>query len=382
VSKTSFNHACSQSPLRIEIVLPTLDLGGMETLTCNLAVELARRDHVVGVTCLQSEGGPLAQKLRDAGIEATLVSCPGIRSNFLSDPLLKSHFASRSPDVVHTHNGVWNKAAVAARAAKVPAVVNTLHGLSLGEPRYYDGLRWWASRYTDHIAAVSEPLRHHLIASSKVAPAKIRVLPNGIDTVCFAPGNATGGLRRRLGISGTVPLVGCVARLDPVKNHSTLISAFARVSKLCPDAHLAIIGDGPLRGELENQTRATGLSDIIHFIGEIADPVDLYRDLDLFALSSLYEGTSISILEALSSGTPVVATNVGGNYALLDSGRCGLLVPSSDPYALAGTIASILLNAPLREKLSADGRAWVTATYSLEAMVGKYERLYYDLVMK
>ena len=382
MANPGLNQARSQSRLRVEMVLPTLELGGMETITCNLAVELARRDHVVGVTCLQSEDGPLAQKLRDAAIETTLVSCPGVRSNFLADPLLKSHFARRSPDVVHTHNGVWNKAAVAARAANVPAVVNTLHGFALGEPRYYDGLRWWASRYTDHVAAVSEPLRHHLIASSKVAPAKIRVLPNGIDTVRFAPGTAAGSLRRRLGISSTAPLVGCIARLDPVKNHSGLITAFARVSTLCPDAHLAIIGDGPLRGELENQAQVTGLGDIIHFIGEIADPVDLYRDLDVFALSSLYEGTSISILEALASGAPVVATDVGGNSALLDSGRCGLLVPSGDIHALAETIASILLNASLGEKLAADGRSWVTATYSLEAMVGKYERLYYDLVMK
>ncbi|WP_210322513.1 glycosyltransferase family 4 protein [Aminobacter carboxidus] len=352
----------------------------METLTCNLALGLALRDHAVGVTCLQSMGGPLALKLRDAGIEAKLVPCPGVRSNFLPDPLLKSHFASRSPDVVHTHNGVWNKAAVAARAAKVPAVVNTLHGFALGEPWYYDGLRWWASRYTDHIAAVSGPLRDHLIASSKVAPAKIHVLPNGIDTLRFAPGNASGSLRRRLGVSGTTPLVGCIARLDPVKNHAALISAFAKVSTFCPDAHLAIIGDGSLRQALEHQARDAGLGDTIHFTGEIADTSALYRDLDVFALSSLYEGTSISILEALASGTPVVATNVGGNCALLDGGRCGLLVPSGDTHALAEAIASILLNAALGERLAADGRAWTTENFSLEAMVGKYERLYHDLV--
>lgn len=364
------------------MVLPTLALGGMETLTCNLAVELAIRGHTVGITCLESEGGPLALQLRDSGIEVRLVPCPGVRPNILPDPLLKTHFESLSPDVVHTHNGVWAKAALAARAAHVPAVLNTLHGFALGEPWYYDALRWWASRYTAHIAAVSEPLRHHLITSSKVPSAKISVLPNGIDTVRFAPRKADGYLRRRLGISGTTPLVGCIARLDPVKNHTALISAFARVSALCPQAHLVMIGDGPLRGELENQVRAMGLGDIVHFTGEFADPANLYRDLDVFALASLYEGTSISILEALASSVPVVATNVGGNCALLEIGRCGLLVPPNDAPALAEAIVSILLNPRLGEELAAGGRGWVTSTYSLEAMVQKYESLYYDLLRK
>ncbi|MBT1159343.1 glycosyltransferase family 4 protein [Aminobacter anthyllidis] len=352
----------------------------METITCNLAVELARHDHTVGITCLQSEGGPLALKLRDAGVEVRLVQCPGVRSNFLPYSLLKSHFANRSPDVVHAHNGVWAKAAVAARAAHVPAVVKTLHGFALGEPRYYDALRWWASRYTDYIVAVSEPLKRHLITSCKVASSKICLLPNGIDIVRFAPGRSDGYLRRRLGVSDTTPLVGCIARLDPVKNHAALISAFPRVSALCPDAHLVIVGDGPLRAELENQVHAMGLGDIVHFTGELADPVVIYRDLDVFALASIYEGTSISILEALATGVPVVATNVGGNFALLDSGGCGLLVGPNDSRALADAIASILLNPRLGEKLAAGGRAWVMSSYSLEAMVGKYESLYHDLV--
>lgn len=364
------------------MILPTLALGGMETITCNLAVQLAIRGHTVGITCLESEGGPLAFQLRDAGIELRLVPCPGVRPNILPDPLLKSHFESRSRDVVHTHNGVWAKAAVAARAANVPVVVNTLHGFALGEPRYYDALRWWASRYTAHIAAVSEPLRHHLITSSKVPSAKISVLPNGIDTARFAPGKEDGSLRRRLGLSGTTPLVGCIARLDPVKNHATLISAFARVSMLCPQAHLVLIGDGPLRGELEKQVRTMGLGDTVHFTGEFADPASLYRALDVFALASLYEGTSISILEALASGVPVIATNVGGNCALLEIGRCGLLVPPNDSQALADAIASVLLNPRLGQKLAASGRDWVTSAYSLEAMVQKYESIYYKLLNK
>jgi glycosyltransferase involved in cell wall biosynthesis len=368
------SNSAGDESLRIEMVLPSLAVAGMETMTRDLACGLVRRGVRVGVTCLEEEGA-LADSLRAQGVPVTLVPCPGVAANFRPHAALRDHFAATGCDIVHTHNGVWAKAAVAARAAGVPAIVNTLHGFAHGEPWYDDPLRWWAATNTDAVVAVSAPLRDHLVRKLRVPSARVSVLPNGIDMDRFAPGPRSGALRRRLGIPLDAPLVGTVARLDPVKNQRLLIDAFRRVLVQVPAAHLAFVGDGPLRADLEAQAHAAGVGHAVHFAGLFPDTAPVYRDLDLFALPSLSEGASISILEALASGTPVIATAVGGTIDLL-ADDCGVLAPSGDEQALANAIERLLSDPERRASLARSGRAKVSTTYSLDAMVDAYEALY------
>jgi glycosyltransferase involved in cell wall biosynthesis len=370
----------SESPLRIEMVLPSLSVAGMETMTRDLARGLALRSHRVGVTCLQEEGA-LADELRAHGVAVTLVPCPGVSTNFRPFPPLRDHFTAIGCDVAHTHNGVWAKAAVAARAAGVPASVNTLHGFAHEEACYDDPLRWWASRHTDTVVAVSEPLRAHLVRKLRLCPSRVLVLANGIDTNRFAPGPRSVEVRRRFGIPEGVPLIGTVARLDPVKNQSLLIAAFRLVLTKRPNAHLVFVGDGPMRAELETGASSAGISHSVHFAGICPDVAPVYRDLDVFALPSLSEGTSISILEALASGTPVVAAAVGGNVDLL-AGKCGVLVPSGDEQALAIAILRVLDDPAFSASLANRGRARAVSTHSLEQMVDFYEDLYRTILEK
>jgi glycosyltransferase involved in cell wall biosynthesis len=361
-------------PLRIEMVLPSLSVAGMETMTRDLGRGLAQRGHGVGVTCLQEEGA-LADELRAHGVAITLLPCPGISTNLRPHAPLRDHFAAIGCDVVHTHNGAWAKAAVAARAADVPASVNTLHGFAHDEPWYDDPLRWWAARHTDTVVAVSEPLRDHLVRKLRLSPSRVLVLANGIDTDRFAPGPRSGGLRRRFGIPEAAPLIGTVARLDPVKNQPLLIAAFRLVLTKRPDAQLVFVGDGPMRAELEAGASSAGIAHAVHFAGICPDVAPVYRDLDVFALPSLSEGTSISILEALASGTPVVAAAVGGNVDLL-AGNCGMLVPSGDEQTLAIAILRVLDDPAFSASLASAGRSRVVSNHSLDQMVDFYEDLY------
>jgi glycosyltransferase involved in cell wall biosynthesis len=204
----------------------------------------------------------------------------------------------------------------------------------------------------------------------------VHVLINGIDTELYHPATAPGSLRARLGLAAGEPLVGIVARLVPLKSHALLLDAFERVARDVPDAHLAIIGDGPLRDDLAARIAAMTAGPRVHLLGALHDLDRAYPDLDVFVLPSTMEGTSISILEAMASGACVVATAVGGTPDLLDRGAAGVLVPSGDVEALAAALRAALTDRARRASLAAIARQRVVDHFSLAAMLDRYERLY------
>jgi glycosyltransferase involved in cell wall biosynthesis len=361
-------------PLRIEMVLPSLAIGGMESMTAALVRGLARRGHAVGVTCIETLG-ELAGPLCDEGIPVSLVPTPGVRT-IVHAPALAAHFRRRAPDVVHTHNGAWEKGARAARHAGVAQVGFTFHGF-LGRLPWYSryGLRLVA-RDTDWVAAVSDELRAYTVGEIGVPAGKVHHLINGIDTDRFAPAPASGALHAELGLAPGTPLVGTVARMDPVKNHRLLLDAFAAVVADGAAAHLVLVGDGPLFDEVAARAAAPDLAGRVHLLGARGGLDALYREFHVFALASTTEGTSMSILEAMASARCVVATAVGGTPALLADGACGLLVPSGDAPALARALRRAVDDPALRATLGAAARARAGATYSQHAMLDRYESLF------
>ncbi|HET7459462.1 MAG TPA: glycosyltransferase [Gemmatimonadaceae bacterium] len=362
------------TPLRVEMIVPSLVGAGMEVMVATLVRALGGRGHTVGVTCLEEEGDLVAGLARD-GFRVSLVPTPGIVANAWA-PTLAAHLRAVRPDVVHVHSGVWAKGARAARRAGVRTVGHTAHGLLDHEPWHGPAIKRLAARSSDWVAAVSQPLANYLTRDVGIPAAMVSVVPNGIDTERFSPGTQTGELRQRIGVSPSRPLVGTVARLAPVKNQALLLAAFARLRERVPDAALVLIGDGPLRAELEAAAAALGVADDVHFYGAAADASPLYRELDLFVLSSVAEGTSISVLEAMASGVPVVATAVGGTPDLLEHGRCGVLVPSNDAPAMAAAMADALVDRASARRRADDALRRTRTLYSQSAMLSTYEALY------
>jgi glycosyltransferase involved in cell wall biosynthesis len=225
------------------------------------------------------------------------------------------------------------------------------------------------------VVAVSVPLREHLVRKARIPASRVVTIINGIDTTHFAPRRRSGILRESLGIGPDVPLIGCVARLDPVKNHVLLLEAMALLVRQIPDARLALVGDGPLRDALREQAGDLGLEGKVLFAGTLADTATAYRDLDIFVLPSVSEGTSISVLEAMASGTPIVATAVGGTPRLL-GGDCGVLVPSGDARAMAEAIQHLLADPIGRIRMARAAREQVSEEFGHAAMVRAYEKLY------
>jgi len=236
-----------------------------------------------------------------------------------------------------------------------------------------------AARCTDCVVAVSEPLRDYLARQAGMDADRIGVIPNGADTDRFTPGPRTRALRTALGIDDDGIVIGNVARLDPVKNHELLLDGFALLLRRMPDARLVIVGEGVLRDTLARRIAALGLDSHVHLVGSVADITQVYGDFDLFVLSSRGEGTSMSVLEAMSSGVCVVATAVGGTPDVLEHGRCGQLV-HSDPTDLADAIEALLRDSDRRRSVAAAARERVVRHYSQTAMVDAYEELYYRRV--
>ena len=362
------------------MILPTLAAAGMEMIVARLMRGLARRGHEVSATCILS-GGVLADELQSEGYEVTVVPTLGLRSN-LYPAQLTAWLRRRKPGVVHVHSGAWLKAARAAHLAGVPHVVHTVHGIEGKDPWFIKPMWWMAVRYTDLIVSVSQPLLGYLHGDMRLPRAKLRLVANGVDTERFRPGAREGALRAALGVGADGILVGNVARLAKVKNHAVLLDAFAIVHRHVPQARLAIIGEGPEQRALEERAAALALTGDVQLLGAVHDTPSVYRELDLYVLSSHIEGTSVSILEAMASGVCVVATAVGGTPDLLGHGRFGVLVPPDDPAALASAMWELLCDPARRRTLAAAAREHVVRHHGELAMVRRYEDLYYDLAAR
>jgi glycosyltransferase involved in cell wall biosynthesis len=198
------------------------------------------------------------------------------------------------------------------------------------------------------IIAISTAVRDALIRDG-LAPGQLVVIPSAVDPEAAASEGVD--LRTRLGISETGQLVVTLGSLTPEKDHLTLISAAARLVQELPDLHWIIVGDGPLRQALKQQTRDSGVADRVHLLGAMDEPHRALAGADLFVLSSISEGLGSSLLAAMARGVPVVATRVGGIPDILGQGG-GVMVKPSEPAELASAVRQVLGDANLRQQLT------------------------------
>jgi glycosyltransferase involved in cell wall biosynthesis len=293
-------------------------------------------------------------------------------------PGLARLLRAERPDVFHALLP-WPLAAkwglAAALLARVPATVATAQ---LIPPHQYSRsnvlqLRL-LSRGVGRYIAVSRQIAAELTARFGWPAEKIEVLYNAVEADRFeAP--PPQGLRQQLG-GGERPIILTTARLDEQKGHTVLLRAATEV----PDAVFALAGEGPLRSALERETAALGIADRVLFLGRRDDVPQLLGACDLFALPSLYEGSPISVLEAMAAGRAVVSSAIAGTDELIEDGASGILVPPGDPAALAAALRRLLSDRELREGLARRARERVRHDFDRDAMVRRVERIYEDLL--
>ena len=287
------------------------------------------------------------------------------------------------PDIVHTHlfkSDLHGR--LAARMCGVPVVVSTSHNNDVWARQFPLGqIYGMTAKLTDCVIAVSEEVRDYQIQHTGVPADKIIVIENGVNVQRFAgQENAGRALRNEFQIGTGVALIGIIGRLQPQKDHENFLKAAVQIKSKMPDARFLVVGDGPLRDELQSQ--AIGLDPSVIFCGIRQDIPAVLAALDVLVISSKWEGLPVTLLEGLAARRPIATTAVGGVPNVVVDGESALLVPSKDSSALANAVLKILQNPVLAHSLAEAGFARVKSQFSLDAMIAKTLKLYESLLEK
>ncbi len=352
-------------------LLTTVHHGGAE----RVVLELARRQRDLGadakVICLQ-QLGDLLPAFTTAGIPVTLVPGSGRPGALRMAWRLGDALRAVNATVVHTHNSAPQIAAGLGQGLRHwrrrgTALVHTEHG-RIGDTRPAL-LRWrrWTITDFDAVFAVSVDAQKHLLEHGIRSANGVDVVLNGIDLSRFAP-------RERRAVRGTH--VVHVGRLDRIKGQDVLLAAMAHARESVPSIRLTIVGDGPTRGELDAQVRRLGLEDVVTFAGAADDVRPFLQAADLFVLPSRSEGISLALLEAMATGLPIVATDVGGNREVIPVEGTGTLVAPERPDQLAAAMVTLLLDPELASAKGAAARREVEQRFSSETTAQVYAAHY------
>jgi sugar transferase (PEP-CTERM/EpsH1 system associated) len=360
-------------------VVDHLGKGGLENGLVNLIEHLdpLRFEHVVYAI---RKLGPNADRLAKSRVKVICQDKQDSDSPFQVGKLARAIRQVR-PDIVHSRNWAAVEAVLAGRWVRSCKVVHSEHGLEAGadvrEPRRRIWFRRLAYQLADRVLSVSYQLRDLHARRTGFESAKITVIHNGVDRQRFFPDPAArAGMRRELGLSDDEFCIGCVGNLFPVKGHITALQAIEQFAAQRKNWRLLLAGEGPERARLENFLSVQGWKDRVSFLGTSHRVPELLNALDVYVLPSIAEGISNSLLEAMASGIPVIATATGGNPEVVVDGESGLLFPIGNAQQLSRHLLLLHDQSQRRRELAQRALSRVREEFSIESMVGKYAQLY------
>lgn len=371
-----------QVPPLIVHVINRLAIGGLENGLVNLINHMPRSHYRHAILCLR-DFTDFRKRLR-ADVP---VFCIRKRDgqDFHAHLRVWRLLRALRPSIIHTRNLPTMEYVLPAVFAGVPIRIHGEHGRDVhddcGRDWRYQIFRRFLSQWIQQFTTVSQDIAGWLSETVRISSSKVTQIYNGVDSVRFSPRS---GVRPTVGpLDFSAPgnfLVGTVGRMQTVKDQVTLVQAFLNLRERLPldsgRARLILIGDGPLRAVARALVVKAGIMKSVWMPGERDDIPEIMRAMDLFVLPSQAEGISNTLLEAMASGLPVLATRVGGNEELVAEGITGMLVSPSDPWAMAESIAAYLEDESLVRRHGKAGRTRVEETFSLDAMVRGYMSLY------
>ena len=377
----------SEVPLVVHIVY-ALDTGGLENGLVNIINRMPVDRYRHAIICL-ANSGRFADRLTRPDIQIFELNKPPGNSLSIFGRVRRI-LKQLQPAIVHTRNLAALEMQLSTLWLDVKRVhgehgrdVDDLEGRNWKRNLLRKGLRFLVHRYI----AVSRDLQRWLVEYLGFPSTKVLQIYNGVDRGRFSRGEkqAPIGLPADFLQPGKI-VIGTVGRLVAVKNQNLILEAVAAL--LEQDASLRqrlgvlLVGDGPLQGELQRTAATLTLQDIVCFAGDRSDIADLLQLMDIFLLPSLAEGISNTVLEAMSSSLPVIATRVGGNPELVEDGVTGRLIPNDDVEALAAAMLELLDNTDLRETMGAAGRKKVEQQFDWDKTVERYMAVYDGLLKK
>lgn len=368
--------------IRVVYLIDGLGRGGAQRHLLALLRNIDRTRVEPSVWCLE-KAGDLVPEFEALGIPVEDLGFPGesiVGARALLSLLPLSRRLGRlRPDILHTYLFSPNLyGTLLAALARTGVLISSRRDMAWWESRRHLLATRVTNLFADRVVAVSERVRSHSITREGLPPDRVVAIQNGIELEAFD--RARSGAVPWSRPPGVGPVLAMTAGLRPVKGHEYLFGAVARLASRVPDLRCLLLGDGPRRGELEEIARRLGIADRTVFLGWQANVAPLLGQIDLFVLSSVSEGQSNAILEAMAASRPVVATDVGGNPETVEDGVTGLLVPPRDPERLAEAIEAVLLDPARARSMGESGRARVESLFSARTMARRFEALYASLL--
>lgn len=366
--------------LKIKIfhILQSLNIGGLQNGVVNLINESDKNIFEHEICCITKSENAKARLNNDINIyEINKHEENSWRMIFNLAKLIKAS----QPDIVHTRNWGTIDGIVAAKLSRVSIVIHGEHGWNMDDHNGQNIKRRLArkilSLWVNCFIAVSENIKQWLINSVGINQKKIIKILNGVDTDKFCPYNKA-DIRASLGLKDEI-VIGTIGRLDPIKRQDLLLKAFSRLDDNLYNLKLVLVGDGPERFRLQSLRQKAPHPEHIILLGERNNVHELYNIMDIFVLPSRNEGISNTILEAMATGLPVIATSVGGNPELVTHAKTGFLIPKDSYRAIQDAINYYLKHPEEREHHGLNARLEAKKRFSLNSMTSKYEDLYKSL---
>ncbi|ULA61354.1 MAG: Glycosyl transferase, group 1 [Nitrospira sp.] len=347
--------------------------GGAERVISNLAASL-NPDRYRAVLCLFRPGW-IQERSEVRGIRSFIIPTHGM-TDWQWALQFKRLLRQERVDLIHAHEFDANVQGTFVAAISGIPLVATVHGKNYFWERFRRRLayRWVSRRAT--MVAVSQNLKQFIVEKVGVSPERIKVLYNGVDASPRYDRVDVDDCKKELGLPENHQIVGVVGNLYPVKGHQYLIDGLPAILAKCPNTSFVFAGRGELEAALKAQVRRLGIETNVFFLGLRQDIPRILAMLDVFVLPSLSEGLSMAILEAMSAGKPVIATQVGGNPELVLNGETGFLVPPRDSQALASSVVTLLTNRQQAAQYAERGKRRAEGQFSLRTMVCAYQSLY------
>jgi L-malate glycosyltransferase len=359
-----------------------LEIGGLESLIVDICRHLDRSLFRPSVLCLNGYDDSYRQSLIEDGIPVTLLKKRG-KYDMGYWGRVASYLQNQEAHVLHIHGGCLLYSIIISKLAGINKTLYTAHGMPLNHGIQTRLEEYISYHLTKKIVAVSDEIANDLRTRHKGISQKIETVINGVDTNKYlrlsSPGERA-GILASLGLPATAHIIGTVGRLERVKNYSMLINAFYLIlHKHNIHARLVFVGTGSDQDRLRKLVSSLGLAKHVTFLGMQYDLPPLYRSFDVFALSSLTEGTSMSLLEAQACGVPAVVTDVGGNPTIIRDGINGYLCPIEDHPTMADRITALISNSEIRAQMGSAARTIVCSQFSISRMLKHYSELYMRL---
>jgi glycosyltransferase involved in cell wall biosynthesis len=367
--------------MRILLLTTHLNIGGISTYTANLAKALKNKGHEIYVA---SSGGMLVPGLESAGIPHINVDI--FTKSELSPKVFRAIFEISKTvrklniDVVHSQTRVTQVAGFFVSKLRGVPLVTTCHGF------FHKNIgRAVLPSWGDRVIAVSDAVKENLIDYFCVDKNRVSMIYNGVEAERFLKDYSKeekDSLKNSFGIKKDYSVIGMISRFTPDKGHDTLLYGFREILRERPDVQLVFVGDGDKKQDIMNLSGRLNLSDNVLFIKPQMDTADALAVMDIFMFTpARREGLGLVILEALASGKPVVATDVGGVSSVIENNVNGFLVKPSQPKLLAGPVLRLLNDKALYTKMAASGREIVIRKFSMNEMAAKTEELYKEVCL-